>query len=110
MRLIICQRIYIVNKEVLNIWNSYRDFYPYKYEAIYNIKKTIDNPMFIPRVGEMIESSLWSSKDNPQKVIEVTYDYDEDICYVDLPHYCFFEETPFGKEFEKCINGHGWML
>lgn len=108
MKSIIYQRIYIVNKEELDIWNSNKDYVPCKFKFEMDIKMIIDDPRFVPHEGAEIESSLWHRDDNPQKVIDVYRDREN--YFVKLPHYCFYEDTSFGKEFEKCINGHGWTL
>lgn len=68
-------------------------------------RKELEDPPAYPRVGDMIESSLWKDE---QPVEAVNWNYEEDYCFVDLPPYYVVENDPLATDFAGVLKEFNW--
>lgn len=93
MTLVIEQEFVVVGEEDYWEWLSYGDGHePKRVIKQLHLQQKIENATFIPRIGEGIDSGIWESTDNPQKVEGVTYFFKLNSVRVDLPIYYIPED------------------
>lgn len=96
MKLYINQLQYIVNMEEFeNLEDGKITINNISSSKIFGeITKILDSKYFpIPHIGEHIEDSYWPKDFSKQKIIDVTYVYCEDECYVTLEPFFMVENS-----------------
>ena len=109
MKLIISQLFMTTTQDGIDEWAKDHTKHPKGTYKGY-VRKTIENPDVYPHMGDSISSSLWDRDFTEQKVMEVTFDYDEDECIVTLPIYYIVAGGPWDAEFDNIVTGHGWEV
>ena len=71
-------------------------------------RKEYGERIAIPHKGDLLESSLWKDP-YEYEVIEVLYDYEEDLCSITVAPYAITIPKSRMEEFNHMANLHGWV-
>jgi hypothetical protein len=78
-------------------------------QFIGTVTKEIDiGSLPVPNIGEGICDPIWDSHYTEQKVVNVAFDYQGEICYITLEPYVVDEDSEARKNIKRIAEGHGW--